>query len=206
VDEGHGDEQREEDEPARDEARRHENAEAIKEVIDGFEEELVDETIPNFLTDLVVFVERADEELQNQQSDEVRQGLSKIEAANVSHAFKGRTPKDKNDGEMEERKEAADGKVPAVNQITLQADEERLTVFDERGEQGKVEKRGKEETRKIRKKIELKCRKKKLGEMIRGDWSLKFLSLGCSMFCGFFFPHFSISSFQSLLFRPGFSA
>ena len=58
------DQQRHENQQARDDPRGHEDAEAVEVVVDRLEQELVDEAVADFLADLVVLVEGADEELQ----------------------------------------------------------------------------------------------------------------------------------------------
>jgi hypothetical protein len=51
----------------------------------------------------------------------------------VGFALKRRAPEDENHHQVKERKRRANGKVPPVNQIALETDEEGVTVFRKRG-------------------------------------------------------------------------
>ena len=134
---GQGDQQGDDHHEAAHQPRGDEDAEAIREVVNRLQEELVDETVADFLADLVVLVERADEELQNQERNKVSDGLPEGESAETAGAAqRRRAPEDDHGGEVEERKKTAHRKVEPVDNIALQASEEDLTVFVESGEHG----------------------------------------------------------------------
>ena len=121
--------QRHEDEHTGNGARGEEHSKAVDIVIDGLEEKLVDQPVPDFLADLVVFVEGANDELQGDQRGEVGEGLPDRVAADLREAGVGRAPEDEHHRQAGEGEEAADEKVPPVDQIALQADEEDVAVF-----------------------------------------------------------------------------
>ena len=69
------DQQGNEDEGARDNARGEKNGEPVDVVVDRFEQKLVDQPVPDLLADLVVLIERTDHELQGDQGGEIGERL-----------------------------------------------------------------------------------------------------------------------------------
>ena len=132
--EGQGDEQRQDNERPGNQPGRGENTETIEEVVDGFQQKLIDQPVADFLADLIVLVEGTDEELEDQQRDKISQRLVQVESADLIRAGERRSPEDEDAGEVEKRKKAADQKVPAVDEVALQPDEKGVPVFVEGGE------------------------------------------------------------------------
>ena len=92
---------------------------------------MVDETVPDFFANEVVFVEGADEKLEDEQGEEVGDRLVEGEAADLVTALISGGPEDINEGEVEEREGGADSEVPPVNETALEADEEDVAVLGE---------------------------------------------------------------------------
>jgi hypothetical protein len=112
------------------------DAEAVEEIVDRLEQELVDQAVPDLLADLVVLVERADHELHDDHDDEVGEGLREGEAVDQRLAGVGRAPEDEDHQEVEEGEEAAHAEVHPVDQVALQPDAEDGAVFVQEGEHG----------------------------------------------------------------------
>jgi len=73
-------------------------------------------------------------ELDDDQCDEVGEGLAEVETADGRVAGIGGTPEDENHHEVEKRKKATDGEVRPVDQVALQADGKGGVVFGQGGE------------------------------------------------------------------------
>ena len=101
---------------------------------------LVDQAHADLLADLVVLVEGADEELQEEDRGEVGERLAQVEAAHLLPPGEGGSPEDEDRREVEQGEEPAHGEVPPVHEAALQPEEEGLAVLaggaQHRGPQG----------------------------------------------------------------------
>ena len=139
FDERKGDQERQQDEESGNQTRRNIDTESIGEIVDRFEEELVDESIPDFLADFVIFVKSTDEKLQHQEHDEIRHGLLHVESADLRGALIRGRPEGEDDDEVEEGEESAQREVPPIDDVALQADEEDVPILVERSQHGLFE-------------------------------------------------------------------
>ena len=100
---------------AGDQSGRGINTKTVGEVIDGFQQELIDEAVADFLTDLVVLVEGPNHELYDDQGDEVSERLPKIKAPDFTITSVRRAPEDEYDDEMKEGKKTPHREIHAVH-------------------------------------------------------------------------------------------